>query len=170
MNEGYRMASVQARVEIARPPHEVYAFVADAHTRRQLLPVNFTGFRLLSEQSGAPGARFAFTIETARGAYESVTEYTEASPPERLVERTSDEDVTYETRWSFVLHGEGTLVTTITEYPAPAGWMGRLTDRLFARRALQQSAQIELEKLKLALTYPPNPLPCEGRGNRVCST
>ena len=146
------MATVTARVEIARPPSEVYAFVADAHTRRRLLPSNFTGFRLLTDGSTAPGARFAFTIETARGAYDSVTEYTDAAPPERLVERSSDADVTYETRWRFVASDDGTLVTTVTEYPVPSGWLARLTDRLFARRALQQSAQLELEKLKLALT------------------
>src|SRR5688500_18699993 len=109
------MAMVTARATIARSPDEVYAFVADAHTRRQLLPYNFTGFRLLTASSTAPGARFAFTIETPRGAYDSVTEYTDASAPERIVERTSDDEVTYETRWRFASSGDGTLVTTVTE-------------------------------------------------------
>ena len=142
------MSLVTATVEIARPVEDVFAYVADRRNRRRLLPDNFTDVRVLTEESTGPGARFAFTVHTDRGSYESVTELVSSEPPHTVVERTTDGDLTYETHWRFAPATGGAAVTMGTRYPPPASWMNRLLDRFVGQRALRQSLLVELLRLK----------------------
>ena len=150
------MPSASCSLHIARPPAEVYAALADRRARMRLLPDNFAGARLATnaeaEAADAPGTRFAFTLHTDRGAYESVTELLSTDPSRTLVERTTDgEGNTYDTAWAVRGDGDGTLVTVETRYRVTGGVTGILLDRMFGRKAVGQGLLIELTKLKLRL-------------------
>lgn len=142
------MSVVKATVQIARPIDDVFAYAADQRNRGRLLPDNFAGFRLLTDAATGPGARFAFTIHTDRGAYDSLTEMIAAEPSVHFAERTTSGDFTYETHWRFTTRGTGTAVTVVMRYPPPAGWLNRLLDRFVGQRALRQSLLVELIRLK----------------------
>jgi hypothetical protein len=131
---------------------EVFAFIADPHTRTRILPDNFSDVRVLV--AGGPGARFAFVIHTDRGAYASETETTTHHPPDHLVERTTERDTTYETHWRLTEQDGGTLLRAETWYQSPGGLMSRLLGRTFGRKALQQSLLVELLRLRDALEKP----------------
>jgi hypothetical protein len=145
------MRAVRVTVEVACPPEAVFAFAADRRNRFRLLPDNFTGFRLLTESPDAVGARFAFTVRTDRGAYDSVTELIAREPPRRLTERTMEGDYVYETVWSFAPADGGTAVTVEMRYPLPPGVINRLLDTLIGRRALRRSLLVEALRLKQAM-------------------
>lgn len=148
------MPGVTAALRIDRPIGDVYAAVADYRTRIRLLPDNFTNVRLLTDADADPGARFAFTIHTDRGAYVSVTEMTAAEPPHHIAERTTSDDGAYETHWRFAPDGAETAVSLETRYIAPGGWLAGLLDRLFGQRALRHSLLVELVRLKQVLETP----------------
>lgn len=148
------MGSVSANVQIARPVEEVFAFAADQHHRIRLLPDNFTDVRVLTGHSSGVGARFAFTINTEGGSYDSITEMVAHEPPHCFRERTRDESTTYETEWRFTATESGTCVTMESRFPDPARWAERLIQRLAGRRLMRQSLMIELIRLKLALEQP----------------
>ena len=148
------MPAVTAEIDIARPPGEVFTFAADRRNRARMLPDNFTAFRLLTDAATGAGARFAFTIQTDRGAYDSVTELIEYQPFARFAEETVSADSSYHTDWRFTAHGEGTTVLAETRYAAPAGWLNRLLDRLIGRRAVRHSLLVELVRLKQLIEGP----------------
>ena len=149
------MPVVTAHVHITRPPGEVFAFAADRRNRGRMLPDNFTRFRLLTDTATGTGARFAFTLQTDRGAYDSVTELVDYQPPVRFAEETVSGDFTYHTDWRFAAHEDGTAVVAETRYPPPAGWLDRLLDRFIGRRAVHHSLLVELVRLKQLIEDPP---------------
>lgn len=141
------MAVIQAAVEIAGTAEAVFAAAADRRTRLRLLPDNFTHARLLTPHATGPGARFAFTIHTDRGAYESVTELIGYEPPVALVERTTQGSTVYDAHWRFTPLANGTRVELELHYRPGGGLVERLLGR-FARRALRHSLMVELVRLK----------------------
>lgn len=141
------MAVIRAAAEIAGTVETVFAAVADRRTRLRLLPDNFTHAHLLTPHATGPGARFAFTIYTDRGAYESVTELIGYEPPVALVERTTQDDTVYEVHWRFTPLTNGTRVELELHYRPGRGLGERLLGH-FARRALQHSLMVELVRLK----------------------
>ena len=140
------MPRVSASLVVARPPAEVFAAVADPAQRRRLLPDNFTGFRVVAGGEG-PGTRTAFTIETAQGAHTSEIELAAWDPPHSLTEQALGESP-YTMRWTFAPAAGGTEVSVTMEYTAGGSPLHRLVERVFARRALQQSVLVELLRLK----------------------
>ena len=140
------MARVSAALELARPPAEVFAVVADPAQRRRLLPDNFTGFRVVAGGEG-PGTRTAFTIETPQGQHRSEIELTAWDPPRALTEQALG-DSPYTMHWTFAPAGAGTLVGVTIVYEVSGSPLHRLVERWFARRALQQSLLVELLRLK----------------------
>ncbi len=141
------MAVVRAAVEITGSAEAVFAAAADRRTRLRLLPDNFTHARLLTPHATGPGARFAFTIRTDRGAYESVTELIGYEPPAALVERTTQADTVYDVHWRFTPTPGGTRVELELHYRPGGGLVERLLGH-FARRALRHSLMVELVRLK----------------------
>ena len=146
--------TLSTNLAIDRPLATVFAYAGNRHTRLLLLPDNFSGARVLDGPEGV-GARFAFTLQTDRGAYDSITEVIAWEPPRSFTERTNDGSTEYETAWSFAPSGEGTLVTLTTRYPAPARLLDRLIERLFAHKALRTSLLAELVRLKQRLEGEP---------------
>jgi uncharacterized membrane protein len=141
------MAVVRAAVEIARPAAAVFAVAADRRARLRLLPDNFTHPHLLTEHTTGPGARFAFTIHTDRGAYDSVTEIVGYEPPAAFLERTTQGDTVYDVHWRFTPVPDGTRVELELRYRPSGGPVAWLLGR-FARRALRYSLMVELVRLK----------------------
>lgn len=141
------MPTVTVSLEIACPPAEAFAIVADPEQRRRLLPDNFTGFRVVSDQRAGPGTRTAFRIGTAAGEHETEIEVTAWDPPRLLIERAAGESP-YTMRWGFEPSGEGTRASVTMEYIVTGSVLHRLIERIFARRAIEQSAMLELLRLK----------------------
>lgn len=141
------MTVVHVALDIAAPTETVFAAAADRRTRLRLLPDNFTHARLLTPHATGPGARFAFTIRTDRGAYESVTELIGYEPPAALAERTTQEDTVYDVHWRFTPTPGGTRVELELHYRPSGGLVEWLLGR-FARRALRHSLMVELVRLK----------------------
>jgi uncharacterized protein YndB with AHSA1/START domain len=148
------VSAVRTAIMIARPIDEVFAYVANPRNRGRMLPDNFTDFRVLAAEDAGPGSRFAFTVRTDRGSYESVTETVVCEPPLHMTERTTDGEVTYETLWWFEPQGSATLVVVEIRYPAPGGWINRLLDWAVGQRAQRRSLMIELLRLKQLLESP----------------
>jgi hypothetical protein len=148
------VGSVRAAVRVERPVADVFPFAADQRNRGRLLPDNFSRVRVLSEHSVGVGARLAFTIETDRGSYDSVSEITAYDPPDTFAERGSDGTTSYETVWRFAAEGSGTRVSMAMSYPDSPRWTERLLDRLAGRRMLRHSLLVELTRLKLAMEAP----------------
>jgi hypothetical protein len=141
------MARVSVALDVASPPEAAFVWVAEPHRRRRLLPDNFADFRIVSEQSGGPGTRTAFTIVTPHGEHPSEVEVAAWEPPRSLTERTLGPDG-YTLHWSFAPAGEGTRVTVTADYPVTGTVLHRLVERFFARKALEQSLLVELTRLK----------------------
>lgn len=145
-----QMPAVTASVEIARPPVEVFAAVADPEQRRRLLPDNFLGFRVVSEVRSGPGMRTAFRIATAGGEHQTEIEVTDWDKPRRLTEQALG-DSPYTMQWSFEPSGDGTRAAVTMTYEARGSVLHRLIERFFARRAIEQSVMLELLRLKQIL-------------------
>ena len=141
------MPRVEAAIEVARPPAEVFAFVADPQQRRRLLPDNFRDFRVLSEAGQGPGTRTAFTIVTPDGEHTSEVEVRDWQPPHGFTEQVLGPDG-YAMRWSFRPAVGGCHVRVVSEYTMHGTFLHRLVERWFARKALQQSLLVELTRLK----------------------
>jgi uncharacterized protein YndB with AHSA1/START domain len=144
------MPAVTASIEIAAPPEQPFAVVADPQRRRRLLPDNFRDFRVVSETTSGPGTRTAFRIATPQGDHPSEIELTEWNPPHTLSERALG-DSPYTIRWSFEPAPEGTHITARMDYTVSGTIFHRMIERWFARRALQQSLMVELLRLKAAV-------------------
>ena len=141
------MPSVTAEVDVAAPPAEAFAVLADPERRRRLLPDNFTGFRVVSDVRSGPGTRMAFRIVTRQGAHESEVEVAAWDPPHALTERALG-DSPYTVRWTFAPSETGTRVQATMDYTVAGSILHRLVERWFARRALEQSLLVELLRLK----------------------
>ena len=144
------MPSVTAEMEIAAPPADAFAVLADPDRRRRLLPDNFTGFRVISDVRSGPGTRMAFRITTPHGAHESEVEVEDWDPPHALTERALG-DSPYTVRWTFAPSEAGARVAATMEYVVAGSVFHRLVERWFARRALEQSLLAELLRLKEVL-------------------
>ena len=141
------MALVSVSLDVAAAPETVFAWVAEPERRRRLLPDNFEEYRVLSSGSGGPGTRTAFTIVTPHGEHETEIELESWEPPNALTERTLGPDG-YTLHWSFTPAGAGTRVAVTAEYRVTGSVLHRLVERLFARKALEQSLLVELTRLK----------------------
>jgi uncharacterized protein YndB with AHSA1/START domain len=138
---------VEAEIVVPRPPAEVFEFVADQNRRRLLLPDNFRDFRVLSDAAAGEGTRVAFTIVGGDGTEHPMRiEIRDWNPPHGLTEQDLDNDAAL--RWSFRPEGGGTRVTVVSEYAVQGTVFHRLVDRWFARKALQASLLVELQRLK----------------------
>ena len=141
------MALVSVSLEVAASPEAAFAWVAEPERRRRLLPDNFQDYRVLSSGRGGPGTRTAFTIVTPHGEHQTEIELQSWAPPHALTERTLGPDG-YTLHWSFTPVGAVTRVTVTAEYHVTGSVLHRLVERLFARKALEQSLLVELTRLK----------------------
>jgi uncharacterized protein YndB with AHSA1/START domain len=144
------MPKVTAAIEVAAPPADAFAVLADPDRRRRLLPDNFAGFRVVSEIRSGPGTRTAFRIVTPHGEHETEIEVADWDPPRALTERALG-DSPYTVRWTFAPSEAGTRVTATMDYSVAGSVFHRLVERWFARRALEQSLLLELLRLKETL-------------------
>lgn len=141
------MPSVQARLTINRPPTEVFALVSDPTQRMRLLPDNFSNARITSETRGGPGTTIAFTIVTPEGEHPSEFVVREWQPPATLTEEAPAPD-SYTMTWRFHASGSDTEAHLLSAYQVSGWFLFRVVDRLFARKAVEQSLLIELHRLK----------------------
>ena len=144
------MPGVSAAVEIARPPEDAFAVVADPERRRRLLPDNFRDVQIVSETASGPGTVMRFTIAMPGKDHTSEVEVTAWEPPHSLTERARG-DSPYTMRWSFEPAPEGARVSVRMEYESSGSVFHRLVERWFGRRALEQSLMVELLRLKQTL-------------------
>lgn len=140
------MPSLEAAVHVARPSASVFAWIAEPARRQLLLPDNFRDFRI-REDSGR-GAHTTFTIVTPQGEFASEVVVEDWDPPDGLTERTTGADG-YTIRWRFAPEADGCRVTAVMNYRASGNFLYRLADRWLARRTLQSSLQVELNRLKI---------------------
>lgn len=141
------MPRVQARLTIHRPPTDVFALLADPTQRMRLLPDNFSNARVTSEARGGPGTRIAFTIVTPASEHDSEFVVRDWEPPTALTEEAPAPD-SYTMTWRFHASGSDTDAHLISAYRVSGWFIYRIIDRLFARKALEQSLLIELHRLK----------------------
>lgn len=122
-----RGASVSAAIDIARPPAEVYAAVADVTAQPAWSPEVVEASWLPGAAPGTVGARFVGRNHVGRSTWRTVCEVEVARPGEEFTFRVVRGALVARTRWSFrmePLPGGGTRLTesftTLRANPAPA--------------------------------------------------
>lgn len=137
-----------ARTVIARPPAEVFAWVADHRNARRVLE-GVERWEPMGTQTEGVGARFDVALSVPGLPLENVLVLDRWDEPRAIGWRSESGLVVQTGSWRFEPHGEGTEVTLTISYEPPGGALGGLVaagaDRLVQRR-LDQA----LERMRAA--------------------
>jgi len=146
------MATVEAAVEIAAPPADVWELYFD----RDRWPSWVDGFAAAVDADGYPEAGGRLTWRSTAAGRGEVRELVEAHEP-RTLHRTSFEDPeskgTLETRFEIVAGPEpATRVTQRLAYELRGGGpLARVTDVIFIRTQMRRSLERSLAALRLEM-------------------
>jgi len=138
---------VQAEITVARPPTEVFEYLAHA----ERLPEYMTEFAWVKQSSeGAPGQGTQYSYKMARGHAEGAFTWTEFEPPSNLrwqgpTAKTGLGSMEPSGRWELSDAGEGTKVKLVMT-PKPGGLFKLLAPLMSA--GMRKNNASALERLK----------------------
>lgn len=141
---------VRARIDIAAPVDEVFAFFDDVGNARLLLP-RLMKVTLVEPQPGG-GRRVEYTVRNNSGdAVIASSEHIEYDPPHRTVARGVQSGVSTTATRDFDEIEGGTRVTATVEWEVPVRYVARLITlplRGPFRRSLRESLAAAKEALE----------------------
>jgi len=114
-----------ARIEIARPPADVFSWVADpGHVPLVLEGVE--RWQPLGDRVDAVGARFDVRVRALGVAVDTVIVLDRWEPPRAIGWRSESAPVPHSGGWRFEPRDAGTEVALTIDYEAPGGLLGSL--------------------------------------------
>jgi ligand-binding SRPBCC domain-containing protein len=143
---------LEARIWLARPRPEVFAFFADPHNLPRLTPPS-AGLRLSTERATlAAGAVLDFRMRWLGVPLSWRTYIREYDPPYRFVDvQVRGPWARWEHRHRFLEENGGTWVEDRVTYRLPFGALGRLVHAALVERQLRQAWAYRQARLEEAL-------------------
>ena len=114
-----------ARTVIARPPSEVFAWVAEP-SHVPLVLEGVERWQPLGDRADGAGARFDVRVRALGVAVETVLVLDRWEVPRAIGWRSESAPVPHSGGWRFAPRGAGTEVALTIDYEAPGGLLGSL--------------------------------------------
>lgn len=134
---------VEESVDIARPPEEVWAFVAEpSNDPRWCRKVKAV------EAAGPRRWRVLHKPVPLRSPVELVLEHVESEPPKRLTMRQEDEASVFRVEYRLAPSAAGTFFTQVSEFEWKS--LPRVLHATF-KRGVRRDVRVQLESLKRLL-------------------
>jgi hypothetical protein len=141
------LVHAEAEGSVPAPPAEVYAFLTDYRRRPEILPANYTDYRVEEGGTGAGTVvRYRFKAGPRERDYRMRAE---SGDTVTLVERDLDSSLV--TTWRIAPVGAGSTVRIETEWQGASG-VGGFFERTFAPKALSRVHADTLARLATAVT------------------
>lgn len=141
------LVHADAEGSVPAPPAEVHAFLSDYRRRPEILPANYTDYRVEEGGTGTGTVvRYRFKAGPRERDYRIRAESGDAAT---IVERDLDSSLV--TTWRIAPVGAGSAVRIETEWQGASG-VGGFFERTFAPKALSRVHADTLARLATAVT------------------